>query len=76
MQNFQGSGKTLAFGIPIVAGLLELQEQRESGDVKKVIAGGPKALILTPTRELAVQIREHLRRILTYTPFRVCAAIF
>ncbi len=75
MKVFQGSGKTLAFGIPIVAGLLELQEQHGSDDTKKENAGGPKALILTPTRELAVQIKEHLLKILSYTPFRVRAAI-
>src|SRR4249920_4187731 len=40
-----GSGKTLAFAIPIV-------EKMQPGD------GRPGALILVPTRELAVQVTE------------------
>ncbi len=49
-----GSGKTAAFGLPILAGILGL-------------AGRPRpmttrALILAPTRELAVQIDENIRK--------------
>lgn len=43
-----GSGKTLAFGIPLA--------QR----VTRARSGRPKALILTPTRELAAQIRAEM----------------
>jgi len=43
-----GSGKTIAFGIPIVAGLPKADPHR------------PRALILSPTRELADQIRVEL----------------
>ena len=43
-----GSGKTIAFGIPIVAGLDRADPHY------------PKALILSPTRELADQIRVEL----------------
>jgi len=43
-----GSGKTLAFGIPIVAGLAKAEPHR------------PRALILSPTRELADQIKDEL----------------
>jgi superfamily II DNA/RNA helicase len=42
-----GSGKTLAFGVPIV-------ERLEAG------SGRPAALVLVPTRELAVQVTEEL----------------
>lgn len=42
-----GTGKTAAFGLPLV--------ERISG-----LAGYPKALILSPTRELCVQIRNDL----------------
>ncbi len=45
-----GSGKTAAFGIPVCE-MLEWEEKR------------PQALILTPTRELAVQVREDLTNI-------------
>ncbi|MCK6255523.1 DEAD/DEAH box helicase [Fictibacillus sp. KIGAM418] len=45
-----GSGKTAAFGIPVCE-MLEWEEKR------------PQAMILTPTRELAVQVREDLTNI-------------
>ena len=48
-----GTGKTAAFVLPI---LHRLQDKQPAG--KPVI----KALILTPTRELAVQIEESIRR--------------
>ncbi len=44
-----GTGKTAAFAIPV---LQQLAYQQAKGDVNKDI----KALILTPTRELAIQI--------------------
>ncbi|KAH9152264.1 hypothetical protein AeRB84_005275 [Aphanomyces euteiches] len=46
-----GSGKTLAFGMPVLHHLLSKPENR----------GKCRALILTPTRELAMQIVEHLQ---------------
>lgn len=62
----QGSGKTLAFGIPIIAGLLNAKSEKTDDSVS-----GPKALILTPTRELALQIKQHLNAILKYTDIKV-----
>ncbi|KAG7391357.1 ATP-dependent RNA helicase ddx24 [Phytophthora boehmeriae] len=50
-----GSGKTLAFGLPILSQLLA---EREQPGYKKDC----KALILTPTRELAIQIQQHLEK--------------
>jgi superfamily II DNA/RNA helicase len=44
-----GTGKTLAFGIP----LLELVEEGNSG--------APRALVVVPTRELAMQVADDLR---------------
>ncbi|WP_419850855.1 DEAD/DEAH box helicase [Candidatus Poriferisocius sp.] len=46
-----GSGKTLAFGIPLVANTAQARPRR------------PRALILSPTRELADQIASELRSI-------------
>ncbi len=48
-----GSGKTLAFGIPLVAHLGKAQPRR------------PRGLILSPTRELAEQIRRELEPLAT-----------
>ena len=45
-----GSGKTGAFSLPILQGLLENSSKRRGG--------GVQALVLAPTRELAVQIQE------------------
>jgi ATP-dependent RNA helicase RhlE len=49
-----GSGKTAAFGLPILAGLLTL-----NGRPRPLTT---RALILAPTRELAVQIDESIRK--------------
>jgi ATP-dependent RNA helicase RhlE len=53
-----GSGKTLAFAIPI-AELLEASTTR------------PAALVLVPTRELAVQVTEEMREVATARSLRV-----
>lgn len=47
-----GSGKTLAFGLPCLKNMVD--------DTKKTKPLHPKAVILTPTRELAMQIYEQL----------------
>ncbi len=49
-----GSGKTAAFGLPILAGIAELTGRPRPQTTR--------ALILAPTRELAVQIDENLRK--------------
>ncbi|KAM3512631.1 hypothetical protein MY11210_003725 [Beauveria gryllotalpidicola] len=62
-----GSGKTLAFGIPIVERWLELRQgdddddddDGEEAEAKK--RKGPTAVILSPTRELAKQIGDHIK---------------
>jgi len=48
-----GTGKTAAFGIPMIASLLRNREQN--------------ALILVPTRELATQVTDVLRALTKYT---------
>ncbi|MEV0400071.1 DEAD/DEAH box helicase [Actinoallomurus sp. NPDC050550] len=45
-----GSGKTLAFGLPVLAGLAGVQAAPKR----------PRALILVPTRELAMQVQDAL----------------
>ena len=52
-----GSGKTAAFGLPILAGLSELKGRASPMTTR--------ALILAPTRELAVQIEEVLQKLST-----------
>lgn len=47
-----GSGKTIAFAAPLVERLLQMSKN----GVKRAIGRAPRALILAPTRELALQI--------------------
>jgi ATP-dependent RNA helicase RhlE len=58
-----GSGKTAAFILPILQRLLGKKR------------GATRALILTPTRELAAQIEEHARALAVHTPVST-AAVF
>ena len=57
-----GTGKTAAFAIPIL-------EQIETGVKKR----GPQALILVPTRELAVQVRDECAKLAAGAKARVVA---
>jgi len=59
-----GTGKTAAFAIPILERLKSRREVR-----------GPQALILTPTRELAVQVRDEAAK-LSYGRTVSCVAIY
>lgn len=58
----QGSGKTLAYGLPIVQRIVAASTG--SHENTRVL----KALILAPTRELALQVCEHLRAICPPVP--------
>lgn len=57
-----GTGKTAAFTLPI------LQRLTQGGTQKP--AGGIRALILSPTRELAAQIEENLRAYAKHLPVK------
>ena len=54
-----GTGKTAAFGIPVL--------QRAIKDL------ATQAIILVPTRELAVQVESEIKRLAQYTPLRTVA---
>jgi ATP-dependent RNA helicase DeaD len=53
-----GTGKTAAFGIPMV--------ERLNPKIRSV-----QGLVLEPTRELAIQVAEHISRISKYASFKV-----
>jgi ATP-dependent RNA helicase RhlE len=56
-----GSGKSAAFGLPLIQALMDLPR------------GTTRALVLAPTRELAVQITQHMTAFAKYTNVRVAA---
>jgi ATP-dependent RNA helicase DeaD len=58
-----GTGKTAAFGIPLIEGVDEALQHTQ-------------ALVLAPTRELAMQIGEELRKIARYIPGIQVATIY
>jgi ATP-dependent RNA helicase RhlE len=58
-----GTGKTAAFVLPIVQRLMQDQ------------SGGLRALIITPTRELAVQVTRVVERLSQHTELR-CTALY
>ena len=53
-----GTGKTLAFGAPILSSLVKIE-------------GKINSIILTPTRELAIQVNDELNRIAKHTKVRL-----
>jgi len=58
-----GTGKTAAFALPIIQRLSE--QPGKPGGLRRI-----RALILTPTRELAIQIHENIRAYGQYTDLR------
>ncbi|QDO93994.1 DEAD/DEAH box helicase [Formosa sediminum] len=58
-----GTGKTAAFALPILQLLFDNQDAPKRG--KKI-----KALIVSPTRELAIQIEDNFKKYSTYTNLR------
>ncbi|HET6518590.1 MAG TPA: DEAD/DEAH box helicase [Geminicoccaceae bacterium] len=61
-----GTGKTAAFVLPCLQRLLTPAPARENG---------PRVLVLTPTRELAVQVFEHVRQLSRFTTLRGGAVV-
>ncbi|XP_057454547.1 DEAD-box ATP-dependent RNA helicase 13 [Lotus japonicus] len=73
-----GSGKTLAFGLPILQRILEEREkagkiEEEKGEKAEKYAptGLLRSLIIAPTRELALQVTDHLKAVAKYINVRV-----
>lgn len=63
-----GTGKTAAFSLPIIQ---LLSEQKSSPNTGRRI----RSLILTPTRELAIQIADNIKAYSQYTDIRCCAIV-
>lgn len=57
-----GSGKTAAFGIPMCHHILALDQDI----LESVGDNGPLAIVMAPTRELALQIEEEMQKLLSH----------
>ncbi|CAN6216407.1 unnamed protein product [Urochloa humidicola] len=70
-----GSGKTAAFCLPVVSGLVAAAGaygRRDKGSFER--RAKPRALVLAPTRELAAQINEEAKKFSFQTGIRVVVA--
>jgi len=63
-----GSGKTVAFGLALARRLLGDKERFDA-------AGAPRALIVTPTRELALQVHRELSWLFAETSARITTCV-
>ena len=63
-----GSGKTLAFGLPLLHGILSDPHRGEG--TRRL-----SALVLSPTRELALQVSEHLAAVARFSNVRVVPVV-
>lgn len=63
-----GSGKTVAFGLAIAANILDGEGRLQS-------EGAPLALIIAPTRELAMQVERELTWLYQFTGARIVSCV-
>jgi ATP-dependent RNA helicase DeaD len=63
-----GSGKTVAFGLALARTLL-------GGSERFAAAGAPRALIVTPTRELAMQVQREISWLYAETGARITTCV-
>ncbi|KAH8553639.1 P-loop containing nucleoside triphosphate hydrolase protein [Umbelopsis sp. PMI_123] len=58
-----GSGKTAAYSLPVIQNVLQLKEAfNDTDEARQAI----RALILVPTRELAEQVTDNIKKLLLY----------
>ncbi|KAG8100375.1 hypothetical protein GUJ93_ZPchr0013g35973 [Zizania palustris] len=69
-----GSGKTAAFCFPIISGIMKSRDSRPPARSRSSRTACPLALILSPTRELSVQIHEEARKFAYQTGVKVVVA--
>jgi superfamily II DNA/RNA helicase len=66
-----GSGKTLAFVLPLLNWIISLPKLEREQDIDN----GPYAIIMAPTRELALQIEEETNKFAKVVGVRTVAVI-
>jgi ATP-dependent RNA helicase RhlE len=67
-----GTGKTLAFVLPMLELLLRSRTEQNAAQSR---ARGPRAIVLSPTRELALQIHETFTKLSDGTGIRAAAVV-
>ena len=67
-----GTGKTAAFGIPLIERIIKANENSESDRNSRL----PKGIILCPTRELAVQVAGELEKLAKFRKDIFVTAIY
>lgn len=60
----------MAFGLPILSQMIDSYDANTNQEFD-----GPQALILTPTRELAIQIKDHLQVCSKYTKIKIAVVV-
>ncbi|XP_059429643.1 DEAD-box ATP-dependent RNA helicase 41-like [Corylus avellana] len=64
-----GSGKTASFLVPVVSRCANIRIESSSSQRK------PLAIVLTPTRELCIQVEEHAKLLAKSLPFRTALVV-
>uniref|UniRef100_A0A7S3JYY0 ATP-dependent RNA helicase n=1 Tax=Aureoumbra lagunensis TaxID=44058 RepID=A0A7S3JYY0_9STRA len=67
-----GSGKTLAYALPVLEDIIHMRGEQI---YEKVSASSLRALIIAPTRELALQVTEHTRAVLPESCVDIVACV-
>lgn len=70
----KGSGKTLAFGIPLISNILNMIKKRTERN-KKDVLNDLYGIIIAPTRELALQIQAHLKEMTRHCDVTLCSVV-
>ncbi|KAL5729549.1 RNA helicase [Ranunculus cassubicifolius] len=68
-----GSGKTAAFCFPIISGIIKKHQMSQTSQSSRSVAC-PLALIISPTRELSIQIYEEVKKFSYETGVKVAVA--
>ncbi|DAZ98951.1 TPA: hypothetical protein N0F65_000483 [Lagenidium giganteum] len=67
-----GTGKTLAYLVPVIEQLLREEAKMTDADRNKVLTGRPRAVVVVPSRELALQVSEVAKQLAHMAKFASC----
>lgn len=67
-----GTGKTLAYLVPVVEQILRSEAVQTDDEKKTILVSRPQAIVLTPSRELATQVSDVAKRLSHAAKFASC----